>query len=270
MLPQSLLVAVSALAITTTTSANPLGKRCDASSTTSVVAAATSTATANDETTTPAAPTLPVTGGTSELPAANGTLIAVAVGHGIQNYTCTAANATATSLGALAVLYDITSIYASLSSDEQDQLPITLLRTTDLPLNLAEPLDPDNQYAADVADPWIADADVTLDGVDEPLSVLGHHFFDASLTPTFDLYNAADNLLFKGGKLSGVKAPADADPGILNTGAVDWLQLGDKGASVGLTEVYRVVTAGGGALACAEAGQVFSVPYAAQYWFYDS
>lgn len=193
----------------------------------------------------------------------------MAVGHGIQNYTCTAANATATSLGALAVLYDITSVYASLSSDEQDQLPITLLRTTDLPLNLAEPLDPDNQYAADAADPWIPDADVTLDGVDEPLSVLGHHFFDASLTPTFDLYNA-DNLLFKGGKLSGVKAPADADPGILNTGAVDWLQLGDKGASVGLTEVYRVVTAGGGALACAEAGQVFSVPYAAQYWFYDS
>ncbi|KAF7531727.1 hypothetical protein G7054_g8590 [Neopestalotiopsis clavispora] len=203
MLPQSLLVAVSALAITTTTSANPLGKRCDASSTTSVVAAATSTATANDETTTPAAPTLPVTGGTSELPAANGTLIAVAVGHGIQNYTCTAANATATSLGALAVLYDITSIYASLSSDEQDQLPISLLRTTDLPLNLAG-TDPDNQYAADVANPWIADADVTLDGVDEPLSVLGHHFFDASLTPTFDLYNA-DNLLFKGGKLSGVE-----------------------------------------------------------------
>jgi hypothetical protein len=95
---------------------------------------------------------------------------------------------------------------------------------------------------------------------------LGHHYFDASLAPTFDLYNA--DLFFKGSKLKNVKAPATADPGLLNTGAVDWLQLGDKGASVGLTLVYRVVTAGGNGLACDEAGQVFSVPYASQYWFY--
>ncbi|ETS81182.1 hypothetical protein PFICI_06184 [Pestalotiopsis fici W106-1] len=273
MLPQSLLVAISALAIT---SAGPVRKRCDASSeiaSTTSVAAATSTATADDETTSPASPTLPVTGGTSELPAANGTLIAVAVGHGIQNYTCSAAGVTATSIGALAVLYDITDIYSSLSADEQTQLPVNVLRTTDLPLNLAETTDPSNPYAADTADPFPADdADLTVEGVDGPLSVLGRHYFDAALTPTFDLYNAdgGDGLLFKGGKLSGVKAPASADPGLLNTGAVDWLQLGDKGASIGLTEVYRVVTAGGGPLTCDEAGQVFSVPYASQYWFYDS
>ncbi|KAK6199864.1 mitogen activated protein kinase 2 [Pestalotiopsis sp. IQ-011] len=266
MLPRSLLVITSALAVA---SASPVGKRCDASevTSTSAVTAATATTAADDGSTSTASPTLPSTGGTSELPAANGTLVAVAVGHGIQNYTCSAAGVSATSIGALAVLYDITSIYSSLSSDEQDQLPISVLRTTDLPLNLAG--DPDNEYAADAADPWKADADITVDGVDEPLSVLGHHFFDAALTPTFDLYNA-DDLLFKGAKLNGVKAPASADPGLLNTSAVDWLQLGDKGASIGLTEVYRVVTAGGGALACEEAGQVFSVPYASQYWFYDS
>lgn len=153
-----------------------------------------------------------------------------------------------------------------MTDEQRTQLPINLLRTTDLPLNLAG--DPDDQYAADVSNPFKADADVTVEGVAGSLSVLGHHYFDASLTPTFDLYNDAD-LLFKGGKLNSVKAPATADPGLLNTGAVDWLQLVDKGASVGLTEVYRVVTAGGNALACEEAGQTFSVPYAAQYWYYD-
>lgn len=206
-----------------------------------------------------------ITQGSTELPAANGTLKAIVVGHGIQNYTCSAAGANATSGGALAVLYDITSLYASLTTEQRTQLPINVLRTTDLPLNLAG--DVDNEYAADVSDPFKDDEDLTVDGLAEPLKVLGHHYFDASLTPTFDLYNA--DLLFKGGKLSSVKAPASADAGLLNTGAVDWLQLGDKGASVGLTETYRVVTAGGNSLACEEAGQTISVPYASQYWYYE-
>lgn len=202
--------------------------------------------------------------GATELPAANGTLKAIAVGHGIQNYTCSAAGANATSGGALAVLYDITDLYPSLTDDERNQLPINLLRTTDLPLNLAG--DVDNQYAADVSNPYKADADVTVEGISEPLKVLGHHYFDQSLVATFDLFSVG--LLFKGGKLYNVKAPATADLGLLNTGAVDWLLLADKGASVGLTTTYRVVTAGGNFLPCDEAGQTFSVPYAAQYWYY--
>lgn len=72
-------------------------------------------------------------------------------------------------------------------------------------------------------------------------------------------------------KLAGADAPAKADKGPLNTGAVAWLQLGDsnKGLSQGLNQVYRVITAGGGAQSCAVAGVgVHSVPYTTYYWFY--
>ena len=64
--------------------------------------------------------------------------------------------------------------------------------------------------------------------------------------------------------------PANADAGILGTGAVLWLQLKDsnKGRSVGLDYVYRVVTAGGNPLVCQNVGDKFSVLYTAYYWFY--
>lgn len=82
-------------------------------------------------------------------------------------------------------------------------------------------------------------------------------------------------LFFSGAKEDDVAAPTDSDAGLLDTKAVDWLQLADngRGLSKGITNVYRVVTAGGGAQACSvsgatETGEVFSVPYAAQYWFY--
>jgi hypothetical protein len=187
----------------------------------------------------------------------------VSVGHGIQNYTCTAVNVTAPSGGALAVLYDITDVYSSFTAEQLTNLATDILRTTDLPLNLVG--DDTNQYAADASNPFKPDADVVIDGLSLP--VLGHHYFDTALLPTFDLYAAGE--FFKGSKLNGIKAPTSADPGLLNTGAVDWIQLGDKGTSVGVTQTYRIVTAGGNPLACDTVGQSFSVPYAAQYWFYQ-
>lgn len=112
-------------------------------------------------------------------------------------------------------------------------------------------------------------------GASTSVPFLGIHYFDASGAPTFDLSAAVPKLFFAGAKTGNVKAPATADKGLLATGAVDWLQLGDngKGLSSGLSQVYRVVTAGGSAQACSvsgatPAGQVFSVPYAAQYWYY--
>lgn len=48
-----------------------------------------------------------------------------------------------------------------------------------------------------------------------------------------------------------------------------WLALSAKEGSVGIEQVYRVVTAGGQAPAtCAGAASVISVPYAAAYHFY--
>lgn len=184
------------------------------------------------------------------------------------------------------MLYDITALY---SNPAFANISSSTLWTQALPLNLvdqaaaAEPTAanlPETAYQADAANPFPA-TPATLSLVvagqqTYTAPFLGRHFFDAAGAPTFDLSAAAPAALyFAGAKTGDVKAPAGADAGLLATGAVDWLQLGDNGLgkSVGVSSVYRVVTAGGVAQACSvsgatPAGQVFSVPYAAQYWFY--
>lgn len=109
---------------------------------------------------------------------------------------------------------------------------------------------------------------ITSDAVTGPpdLPQLGSHYFNAEGVPTFDMGAAG---LFIGGKLAGVPAPADANPGASNEGAVDWLKLGDKGTSVGLKEAYRVETAGGKPPASCEGQEpVITVEYATQYIFF--
>ncbi|KAK2062003.1 malate dehydrogenase [Colletotrichum caudatum] len=218
----------------------------------------------------PIAATLPTHGDGTELPApaANLVLKYIALGHGIQNYTCVATNATtvtATATGALAALYDAHALYpkagpGSLPSvDDFDALTSKAVRDTPLPLVS----DGVTRFGASASAPFPAPADLNLPGV-APLKRIGVHYFDSTGVPTFDL--GAD--LFKGAKLAGIKAPASADAGPESTGAVDWLQLGDKGGSRGITDVYRVVTAGGVAHKCTEGGASDSVPYAAYYWFY--
>jgi hypothetical protein len=96
--------------------------------------------------------------------------------------------------------------------------------------------------------------------------VLGHHFFDITGTPVFDLHSV--NKILYGKKTGDIKAPATANKGPAGTGAVDWLQLTAKAGSVGISLAYRVVTAGGEPSNCTFAG-VMTVQYAAEYWFYD-
>ncbi|POS78686.1 hypothetical protein DHEL01_v202929 [Diaporthe helianthi] len=243
--------------------------------------------------------TLPSTGST-DLPApdANLTLRYVAIGHGIQNYTCATANASAVATGALAVLYDITPLYpgtpdTGVSADVFEGISSTVLREQAIPLNLINPAagiptdslsttNPlaENAYQADASNPFPNPiADLALDSQGINAKYLGVHYFDAKSSPTFDLAGGADpaGLFFSGAKTGGVKAPTEADKGVLNTGAVDWLQLGDngRGLSKNVAGVYRVVTAGGVAEACSvsgatNAGEAFSVPYTAQYWFYSA
>lgn len=103
------------------------------------------------------------------------------------------------------------------------------------------------------------------------LPVLGNHYFDFNNTPTFDL-TAHSKIIFAGKQASGT-APAGSSTGTANTAAVAWLYLKAKagypsGLTVGLSEVYRVETAGGSSTLCTEASGVISVPYAAEYWFY--
>ncbi|KAF2967761.1 hypothetical protein GQX73_g5816 [Xylaria multiplex] len=238
---QSVYVFVSALAVT---SASPLRLRCD------------STPTPTNSVTY----VLPSTGGATSLPAPDTVLKHIVVGHGVQNYTCNTAGAAGTSVGALAVLHDITSLYPgsgpyALSSETWANLTSQVLRTT------SQPIDTSNS-----ASPFPAPADLTLTGVKKTLAFIGHHYFDSTGTPTFSLHDDAE--LLKAQKVSGIPAPSTADKGLTGEGAVDWLYLGDKGGSIGLTKVYRVLTSGGSPAVCGAVGDTQSVPYTAMYWFY--
>jgi hypothetical protein len=108
-----------------------------------------------------------------------------------------------------------------------------------------------------------------LDITGNRFDVLGHHYFDSTGTPTFDL--TAVNKIGFFAKTAAVNAPATANKGPAGTGAVPWLDLNKKAGytSVGLSQVYRVETAGGNQqVNCTVAG-VMSIQYAAEYWFYD-
>ncbi|KAI0479968.1 hypothetical protein F4859DRAFT_455050 [Xylaria cf. heliscus] len=244
MLLQSTFVfLLSALALTTT--ATPLRRRCGDSG-------------ADNPTT--VTYVLPSTGGPTPLPAPDAPLKHIAVGHGVQNYTCTTAGASGVSGGALAVLHDITALYpgsgpSALSSTTWAVLTSTVLRTTPMPID-----------TADASAPFPAPADLAVAGVAAPLPFLGHHYFDINGVPTFSLHDDAE--LLKSQKLLNIPAPADADKGLAGEGAVDWLYLGDKGGSIGLSKVYRVLTAGGSPAVCGAVGETQSVPYTAMYWLY--
>ena len=247
-------------------------------------------------------PTLPSTGGTytqrstafaenssadiwqlpaSELPAVPSNLVLkkIILGHGIQNYSCPAdPTATPEAKGALAALYDVTHLYpgtprTGLTQAGFDTLTTTALWTQDIPLNLvnaaaalASTILPSKNYAA-TTDPFQAPEDIVLGN--SQLKYAGHHYFDQTGTPNFDL--PAAGLKAHVVKKAGVPVPAGADPGPLKTGAVQWLLLGDSGLglSKGVNMVYRVITAGGVGESCATTGEgQGSVPYTAFYWFY--
>lgn len=184
----------------------------------------------------------------SGLPTPSGSLQYIALGLGTQNYTCASSPGSTTvapvSIVAVAKLSNAGPFLQS-HPDMIDNL-------SGLTLGLS-----------------------TMTGIDAAklmnLPYLGQHFFTATpSSPEFDLTTVSARLVAK--KLASVAAPADACAGPNNAGAVDWLQLGDNGAGLcygGVSSVYRVETAGGKAPAtCAGKNGVFTVPYAAQYWFY--
>ncbi|KAK4219757.1 hypothetical protein QBC37DRAFT_112007 [Rhypophila decipiens] len=216
-------------------------------------------------------PTVPVAGATSNLssPPPNAVLKKIAIGHGLQNYTCASpSQPSAQAAGALAVLYDVTPLYPGkahgLERADFDALPITTLYSQDLPLNMTQ--SGPNVYAANAGSPWIAPADLTLG--ERTIKFLGHHYFDIDSIPMFDLQAAG--LKASVVRNDSVAAPLNADKGPMGTGAVAWLQLKDsgKGKSVGIDYVYRVITAGGNPVSCSTGASSFSIPYTTFYWFY--
>ncbi|GKU15402.1 unnamed protein product [Fusarium langsethiae] len=198
---------------------------------------------------TPESPMLPTNGGSSELPAPpeDVKLKHIALGFGIQNYSCADTDANPVAIGALAVLYDITFLYPGQSSSsvtpaEWSSFPSYVLDAGQVPLNRNE------DGGASLTNPFPRNDRSGLTGV-----------------PTFDLDKANQLLVAK--KISSIEAPSSAPAGPEGTGAVDWLYLGDAGGSYGISFVYRVLTAGGAPHSCEDKGSR-STSYTTLYWFY--
>ncbi|KAH8799063.1 hypothetical protein F5884DRAFT_863710 [Xylogone sp. PMI_703] len=188
-------------------------------------------------------PTLPTITDTTTLPAPASTLSIkhIALGYGLQNYSCAAINSRPVPIGALATLFDFTP-FAFADENGFNTIPSIVVYIT-----------PPSFH--------------TLSLITEIFPLLGYHYFSADGTPVFDLTGL--DKYFYGKKTADLRAPASAAKGPAGTGAVDWLQLQDKGASIGVREVYRVVTAGGAAPDVCTVTGIISIQYAAEYWFYD-
>ncbi|KAL5600835.1 hypothetical protein FOVSG1_006865 [Fusarium oxysporum f. sp. vasinfectum] len=142
-------------------------------------------------------PVLPVNGGPSELPAPprDVTLKHIALGFGIQNYSCAGAGAAPAAIGALAVLYDVTNLYpgqarSSLKAKKWASLPSDVLNTGKVPLNRNDDGD------ASLTNPFPSKKPLKVEGLRKTLPYLGHHFFNAAGVPTFSLDKANQLLLY--------------------------------------------------------------------------
>ncbi|KAI9655655.1 MAG: hypothetical protein M1831_004807 [Alyxoria varia] len=179
----------------------------------------------------------------------------VVLGLGHQNYTCSSSDASATPElgGALATLYDATSV-----------LGVAIQRFGNVRAT---------KLAGEAS--CATDAQNKVGGF---LPELGKHYFTAEGVPSFDLYNGDGKPYFSAQKLATVDAPSDACKGRDGGKAVGWLQLKDDGTDRnrgGLTMAYRVQTVGGAADAkglCQgkKPGEWVTRDYSAYYYFYGN
>ncbi|KAK3934002.1 hypothetical protein QBC46DRAFT_274679 [Diplogelasinospora grovesii] len=218
-------------------------------------------------------PSLPSTGSADlSLPPPGMVLKKVALGHGIQNYSCPASDtATPAQLGALAALYDVTSLYPGTPRTGLNETPFNALSTIllwsqSIPLNLVNTeaawpgttsrpnVFPESSYGANTQHPFLAAADINIMPTIATIKFLGHHYFDQDSLPTFDLLTVG--LKASVVKNESINAPLAANKGIIGSGAIAWLKLVDSGRGVsnGLSLVYRVITAGGAAEPCRASG----------------
>jgi hypothetical protein len=165
--------------------------------------------------------------------------VAIALGIGTQNYTCTAAG-NYTSAGAVATLLDVSCLYKTpLFARIQDDI----MR---LPANRRDAL--------------------VQAMLPTPLHIGDHYFITNPITgtgisPKFAQTANGGAVFTTLAKKGGVKSPVGAQN-------VDWLQLSSVQGDWAST-VFRVDTVLGQPPAtCSKAGDAVQVPYAAKYWFY--
>lgn len=247
----------------------------------------------------------------SPLPTPINKLIHIALGRGTQNYSCPANSNTTTipiSTGAIATLYNITSLRLHAASNDQHNLLTALTAGTTL-----------TSYALSLPNPNGVSSSTTMNGTDcdnttakidgwsaLDLSISGHHYFDPSTSsntsapaiPHFDLNSiglGSANAIKNGSSGAPIMSTLSIAPTPFNNASsthanattltmsaiatdVPWLHLlrsasASNGVDVnGWKEVYRVNTRGGFAPAnCVGLGlegNDFIVEYASEYWFF--
>ncbi|KAF8455202.1 hypothetical protein BGX38DRAFT_1169691 [Terfezia claveryi] len=170
-------------------------------------------------------------------------LVAVVLGVGTQNYTCTSPTQAPTSNVAIATLYDITKLVglapgAAHASSAIVMALSTAQNTQNIPPGLGYP------------------------------EIGEHHFeprYGKGAVAVFNVWVKGKQRKFVGGKLEGILPAPNSFPG-----SVDWLKLGRTAGSEkesrGIKFVYRVHTAGGKAPATCEGLQYeHTVKYATEY-----
>ncbi|TFK49042.1 hypothetical protein OE88DRAFT_1809918 [Heliocybe sulcata] len=179
----------------------------------------------------------------------NTTLSAVALGLGVQNYTCSNTS-TWTNVGAVAELFDISCLY---NTPLFNTIPNITYAAWDITPEAVTPLDLISAFSGD------------------PI-VLGQHYFipnpfGSGVSPKFDFTSARDkgnaNAFVVGARAGDLPAPTGNQD-------ADWLQLNGVQGELATT-VYRIQTKGGQPPAsCTPGSSPISVKYAAQYWFFGS
>ncbi|KAK2821829.1 hypothetical protein FQN49_007632 [Arthroderma sp. PD_2] len=172
-------------------------------------------------------------------------LLAVAIGRGTQNYTCSSQSPDEApkATGAMATLFNASCIASN--------YPYLLSLLPNVALELTTP-------------PPFTNSPGPVD-----LMVMGHHYFDGEGVPLFDISKLGVSAVKKA---EAKDAPANAMKGVNKEreGAVSWLMLESIPSSKGQAKrVYRVNTAGGMAPAtCADQPEQIEIQYSAEYWFY--
>lgn len=197
---------------------------------------------------------------TQTLPANNNvTLQYIALGVGIQNYSCASTSATPESIGAIATLFDVTGYLQECGNPKTSKLSAQYLKAYNQEAcQASQDLDDDScQQGANFMD----------------FDILGKHYFgkpNGAGVPFFDIH---DKAFLSAQKTGSCVAPDSAyGGGKKGFGAVDWLFLpsDDSDRNQGLSEVYRINTAGGlpDPAGCAGGDATLSYKYVAEYWFF--
>jgi len=192
-----------------------------------------------------AKPTLPAN--QTALVSSTETTSYIALGVGVQNYTCNATSLTYTNVGAVAELFDISCLYGTNEFSKVQDDAYTLW----------------NKVPSDVT----AQSVIQILG-DKPF-VLGQHYYvpnpvaaTPAISPKWDFTSDADKgnaeAFVIGAKVGDLPAPTGPSD-------IDWLQVKNVQGELATT-LYRVDTKAGQPPSSCTAGSTISVKYTAKYW----